>query len=632
MINASGCVYFPDASAPTPFACGESNGGLQPAYVGRPVGLNLTLSDPDGSPINVTVWWDVHLNDTVWPIRPEPTNVSAVQNFTVTPTGPNQPVNLSTNWTFQTVGRPVGGIYSGFGVFVNLTNANGYDPLPTFPGCTSLPWGNCYFEIAVVAGNEPPSLTGLQGSYTYKVVFPGWRVPDFEANVTIQDADDDPVVVTWDWGDGAVTVNRTPPAGAGVSVVVTHRYALHLNLTPWVYAFVLNVTVDDGVAGHNTTAAGSASIEYYVGLDAPPSPMILQPTGVERLVAGRNVTFVGILSDFEADAMIYYWDFGDGSNTSYSQLLVNGTVSTNHVYAREGNYSALLWATDGLDKRLCLGTDCSRTHWVNSTKDVRIEPNSPPTASLTIILNPARYGSPAAFAVTTYDPDGDSITVRWDFGDNATAFNQTTEGRIQNDILQEHVYTTWGDPAHDFTFEVTARIDDGQGHRLSRSTRIFIGSTNMPPSLTPTITFLNRTVHTNETFQLRLDVSDPDGDAVNLTVDFGDGSLIRFPHEFNTTLWLNHSYQAAGTHAINLTATDGMLYVFFDNTTGRPNSTAISHVVQMSILVDIAPREVIAGPEPWTWWDFATLSVVLGLPSAYLARSAYLRREERRAD
>ncbi len=637
-INASGCVFLPVLASPLPLACGEGNGGIQLAYVGQPIGLNLTVSEPYGLPINVTVWWDVQLNFSTYPYLPEPVNASAVQYFDVVPAGPNQTVEIRAQWAYSAPGRNVGGMYPAYHVYVNATSSSGYDAFRqgALLGCF-LPWGNCYFDIAVAAANAAPSVEGLEGSYRFSVSAPDWTVPEFTANVTVEDPDDDPVNVTWDWGDGTVTVNRTPPARSGVVVLVAHRYILALNATPWLYNFTLNLSVDDGVAGHNTTVP--ISVEYYVGLDQPPSPTIVKPTGVERLVTGRNVAFVGLLSDYEGDPMFYYWDFGDGRNTSLVGPVQAGSVSVNHTYAAEGNYSVLLWASDGLDKRLCFGTDCTRTHWVNSTKKLHVDANSPPVASLTVSSRPSSYGHPAGFAIAIYDVDGDPMTVTWDFGDealvgaDALSVNKTPEGVIQNDLTQNHTYTQWGDPAQNFTFNVTVWADDGQGHNVSRSTEIFIGSDNMPPLITPGLFLSNETAWTNAPFRLEVNITDPDGDPVDLAVDFGDGSPVaQFLAQRNGTVALNHSYADADTYTVNITATDHKLYVFIDNRTGLPNWTAIPHDVDvsLSILVEVPP--VVKAPEPWTWLDYTTLAIVLGLPSAYLVRSAYLRRQERAED
>lgn len=630
VINQSGCVFLPDLSQPQPFACGDSNGGVQFAYVGQPVGLNLTVSDPAGFPMNVTVWWDAHLGTTGGTLRPELTNASAITSLEVIPTGPNQPVRLALNWTYWSVGAPIG-FYNGYHIYVNVTDAAGYDPFQLPP--IVLPWGNFFFDLIVALGNTPPTVEGLQGTYTYQVLPPYSTVPDFVANVTVQDADDDPVVVTWDWGDGNVTVNRTSPAGDGVYLSVTHHYELNLSITPWIYDFILNLGVDDGVAGHNNTNA--TYIQYYVGLDAPPSVTVVEPTGVERLVVGRSVTFVGLVSDFEGDPMLYYWDFGDGVNTSTLGPVTDGSVSVNHVYAHDGNYSALLWATDGLEKRLCLGTNCSRTHWMNSTKTVHINPNLAPEVSrLTISSNPYRYGVPAAFSIGTFDFDRDPLVVTWDFGDNGTlVFNRTADNVTANALSQSHTYAQWGDPASNYSYNVTAWVDDGQGHNISRSTTIFIGSNNRPPALDPGLILTNRTLYVNDTFALRVNVTDTEGDSVRISVDFGDGTPALLPDPmFNGTLYLNHSYAEARAFTINLTATDGKIFVFLDNRTGMPNATAFPRPLRLSIVVDVLPQPTVERPEPWTWWDYVTLSAVLGIPAAYFVRAGYIRRQERKED
>lgn len=89
--------------------------------------------------------------------------------------------------------------------------------------------------------------------------------------------------------------------------------------------------------------------------------------------------------------------------------------------------------------------------------------NKPPTFSSTPTANPA-VGLAAAtsisFTTTASDPNGDSLTYSWDFGDGATGTGATTS----------HVYNAAGN------FNVKVKVDDGNGGTAESNLTITVRS------------------------------------------------------------------------------------------------------------------------------------------------------------
>ncbi len=641
VINTDGCDYAPDASSPQTIVCTPSYSDTQFAYVGAPLRLDLDVSSPDESAINVTVWWDAALNGKVVGFPAEPVNTSAV-NYTDVPAGTPGTTHLSFQWSYPELSPNaiVGGKSSYYGVFVNLTGPNGYDPFVFTNLCPStasppIATGYCFFKVAV-AINSAPKLTGVSNAYTIQLPPPDPVIPPFDLSATVQDSDNDPVVVTWNWDDGNVTVNRTEPAGTAVYVNVSHTYSFPLNVSPRNFYFHLNISVDDGLPGHNVTA--EVLIYYYVAYDGMPTNLqILSPSAGSSWTIGATVPIEASFQEPEGEPMIYYFDYGDGNASAQQTLDHNGTVTSSHNYTAAGNYSLTLWVTDNLTKELCLNltANCTTTasHWASIFVPIRVYLNRAPIIDLTVSSEPGVAGKIAEFSLATLDKDMDNLTVAWSFGDGTWAYNWTGGGNESNTVVQAHNYTHWGPPPS-YTYTVTVWADDGNGHNITTSTEIFVGSANAPPQVSAILLLTNNTVHANDTFTLRINASDPEGDPIWITVDWRDGNVTTITNDtmlpgVNYTLTLTHSYAFIGNYTINVSVTDHMIWV-------EKNATGVLITLPHDAWVG-APVDVEAALPPpesqnWNWIDFVTLGLVLAIPVVAAIRAVYTRYLERRAD
>ncbi len=642
VVNVGGCSYAPDANVSDVFPCMPDYQESMFAYVGKPLRLDLDVSSPDGSAVNVTVWWDAAITQHFFPFPAEPLNTSAVNYTDVPATTPGSTTHLSFEWSYSSLSSSpiVSGKSSYYGVFVNLTGPSGYDPFDYRNPCppTASPpvaTGYCLFKVAV-AVNSPPVLSGISNAYTFQLPPPNPVIAPFTLETMVQDSDNDPVVVTWNWDDGNVTVNRTGPAGAGIPVNVTHTYSFPLNVSPRNFYFHLNVSVDDGFPGHNVTT--EVLIYYYVAYDGMPTNLhILSPAAGSAWEVGTTVPIEAAFEEPEGEMMTYYLDFGDGNVSPMQGPVSNGTVTASHAYTVAGNYSLTLWVTDDPAKELCLNltANCTTTtsHWASIFAPLRVYVNRPPIIALTVSSAPGVAGKVAEFSLAAFDKDADNLTVMWDFGDGTRAFNWTAGSSGSVAFVQGHNYTHWGVPPN-YTYNVTVWVDDGMGHNVTATTEIFVGSDNEPPQVSATLLLANNTVHAYDTFSLRIQTSDPEGDPVWISVDWGDGNVTELTNAtmlpaVNYTLTLPHSYAAIGNYTINVTVTDHMVWVQ-KNATGA--LITIPHTAQVAapVLVEAAlpPPE----SQEWNWIDYATLAVVLAIPILAAVRSGYHRHLERKED
>jgi len=163
-------------------------------------------------------------------------------------------------------------------------------------------------------------------------------------------------------------------------------------------------------------------------------------------------------SDPDGDALSHGWSFGDGAQGS--------GVTTSHIYATAGTYTATLTVDDGRG-----GTD-------SATATITVSPasgNRPPRAEIS--ADPRLATIP--FTVTldgggSSDPDGDLLTYSWSFADGVQGSGPTMERTFVD---------ANGDMKEAGGYLVTLTVRDGQGGTDSASVRIGVFPPGCPPSL-----------------------------------------------------------------------------------------------------------------------------------------------------
>ncbi|MBO3086541.1 LamG domain-containing protein [Cellulomonas fengjieae] len=153
-----------------------------------------------------------------------------------------------------------------------------------------------------------------------------------------------------------------------------------------------------------------------------------------------------------------------------------------------------------------------------------VAPNLPPTSTFTAQV---AGRSLTVDGAASADSDGSVQDYAWDFGDGATATTPTAQ----------HAYPRAG------TYVVTLTVtDDGGATGVSQQSVTVV---NAPPSAAFMVTgqqFLEVTLDGSAS-------SDPDGDLVDATWDFGDGTT-------GTGTTTQHTFAAGGTYPVTLSVTD----------------------------------------------------------------------------
>ena len=239
-------------------------------YTGQVVTFSASASDPDGDPLKFTIAFG---DGTYY-----------VESFGGTAEG--EVVSLIAEKSYATAGSPTAFLYVSDGID-NVTSNS---------------------VVLTVTLNFAPTLSALSDVY---------GVPGTPINVVadVYDLDDDPLVYTWVWGDGSVSVTSVESA--------SHTYIVGDN-----YAY--RVYVDDGHE-HNVTDAAFAYINTVP---------VLEPLVDVSLDVGEVHTFEATASDADPnDVLSYMWDFGDGTGFEFGPAV-------EHLYTAEGSYDFAVWVDD----------------------------------------------------------------------------------------------------------------------------------------------------------------------------------------------------------------------------------------------------------------------------------------------
>lgn len=316
-------------------------------------------------------------------------------------------------------------------------------------------------------------------------------------------------------------VNAVDPEGKALSFILDQAPAgmvidAATGLITWTPAFADVGVVDVAVRVNDALLASASQFFQITVQPRPNTPPTANPGGPYEGLINTATTFDASAStDPDGDLItLFHWVFGDGRE-GYGQ-------EVDHTYTAPGTYTVTLYVTDERGATGSAETVC------------QVEaPNRPPEAVIEG-LGIGEMGLPMVFnAFGSSDPDGDSLTYTWNFGDSTPA--ETGETVV-------HTYATEG------TFTLSLSADDGRGGLDTAVMEIVIGLPNQPPAALFSVTGEPTRLQT-----LTFDASgssDPEGQPIAAYQwDFGDGTT-------TTGQVVTHSYDSVGTFTVVLTVTD----------------------------------------------------------------------------
>lgn len=325
---------------------------------------------------------------------------------------------------------------------------------------------------------------------------------DFDATGTF-DPEGTALQLKWDFGDNTPT--DFEPFNDVVQI--SHTYQQLGSYTPSLTAR------DEGGA----TASVQGPTITLTGNSAPQASFIANPkSGGAPLIVNFDARDS---VDPDGDPLTYNWKFGDGGT---------GTgVQTSHTYTNIGLYTVELTVSDGQG----IDTD---------TDTIEVK-NQPPSVSLSATPTTGNPPLEVTFdASGTFDPEGGPLTYAWNFGDGTTIANGAA--------VEKHTYGTVGS----FTARLTVTDDKGESSLVVRAISVSVPG-NRPPNVSIGADPQSGAANLNVAFNLA-GTSDPDGDPVQLTLDFGDGEVVV---NLLPSSKVNHMYTAPGTYTVLAVGADG---------------------------------------------------------------------------
>jgi PKD repeat protein len=180
-------------------------------------------------------------------------------------------------------------------------------------------------------------------------------------------------------------------------------------------SYQVTVRVDDGLGVSNSRQELTAMLK----VNSPPLP----DAGPDRVVCpGQEVRFDGAGSvDRDGRIVDYLWDFGDGSSASGAEVV--------HRYSEVGTFTVALTATDDS------ATSCSQ-----ATDEAAVRVNGTPTAVAggdRVVFTGGANDAVLLDVGASADPDGDSVSYQWDFGDGGSGTGPT----VFHEYAKPGVYT-----------------------------------------------------------------------------------------------------------------------------------------------------------------------------------------------
>lgn len=244
--------------------------------------------------------------------------------------------------------------------------------------------------------------------------------------------------------------------------------------------------------------AGSGASGTLTILNRAPvlGPLVASWATAVMAQQGKPVTWTAAASDPDGDPLTCDYRFGDGTGAPGVPC---GAPGVSHSYASGGTYLADVVVRDGH------ATNGS----VSGSASVGV--NTPPTAAFSV-PDTIWAGEPARFVSGARDVDGDIPRIAWSVVVGGSAVTGTGA---------EFSATFPSAGAYD----VVMGVDDGRGGSARLSRRVS-AIANQAPSCSA-VTAAPQSPLVGAEVVLKATCSDPEGQALTLTWDYGDGTPVR---------------------------------------------------------------------------------------------------------
>ena len=370
----------------------------------------------------------------------------------------------------------------------------------------------------------------------------------YSYSTSTTDPNGDQVKYGWDWDGNGVVDEWSSLVNSGTGDTRGHS---------WPSAGTYNVKVkaeDD--QGLNSTWSDPLAVtisEPQLPQNHPPADPSA-PSGPTSVLVDDVHTYSAVTTDPDGDSLIFEFRWDDGTADSETGPVASGTDGTaDHAWSSAGSYNVSVRARDG---------SSAYSNWsdpltvVVSAEPVEDNNSAPLTPDVPSGPDTGQVGVNYMFSTSAGDPDGDPLTLTFDWDDGTT----TTTGSMASGSLGSAIHS-WSAPG---TYQVTVKASDDGGkaspgsgaHSITIVDQGGGGTTNSPPGI-PQISGPSE-AETNTVVLFELLSTDPDGDDVSFVVDWGDGTGDHFTDwtPSGTPLTVGHLWSEPGSYSIRAQALD----------------------------------------------------------------------------
>lgn len=396
--------------------------------------------------------------------------------------------------------------------------------------------------VAISSANSPPTAPAMPLGPTT-----GYSWVNYAYVTSATDSDGDFLCYAFDWGDG--TSSQVEHIASGTSASAFHAWKT-------AGTYYVKVKAADGNGG---TSPWSSPRSVKINANRlPAAPAI--PSGPTTGVKGASCSYSASAADPDADKVKYSFDWGDGTSSDTLLVKSGSKASIAHAWNNPGAYSVKARAMDSKG---------GASPW-SGTLAVNIAANEPPGTPVTP-SGPisGRIRVTYKFSTSATDLDQDKVKYVFDWGDGTTS--ETALVNSGTSVTSPHSWKKIG------TYYIKTRAIDSKGVSSgpSASLTVRISSTgqNNPP-IKPSKPSGPSLGHTGVTYRYKTYATDPNGDLLSYTIDWGDGSLSDVgPARPGRSIEGIHFWTASGTYAIRAEAQDDQ-----GDSSGWSTSTTITIV------------------------------------------------------
>lgn len=252
---------------------------------------------------------------------------------------------------------------------------------------------------------------------------------------------------------------------------------------------------------------------------------------------GVACNYTAYAIDPDGDPLIYIFHWDDGNTSTVGPFESEANAAADHIWRRAGTYKVRVRAMD----------DNASSLW---SSPLKVVVNSPPgQPAISAGKSTVLPGEMISFATSAEDPDGDRLRYIFDWGDGSVSVTNWTEsGRA---LSIDHSWQRAG------SYVISARAEDCANASSPCSEAITIIINTLPDR--PDQLSGPGSGYAMVPYNFQTSAIDQDGDSLNYTFDWGDGSLDALDLiGSGINVSSNHTWTVPGTYQIRAMASDRM--------------------------------------------------------------------------